>query len=232
MTATTPELTYRFETPAYPGNILYVKAVTQYQCTNDCLFCSRPRNGVQDKENIYERKAGTSLYIAKTPTIDEVMKSIDQNIKDDDEELVLIGLGEPLINLNLVLGVIKRTKAKYEIRTRVDTDGVLNGKYDNLAERLEKTGLDRINISLNAINEREYNALCQPKLKESYQNLLDFIRDCNASPIDTFVSFVVDFVDENTGIKTRPKEEYIEFAKSLEIEEDHVIIRPFIQPVE
>ena len=52
-------ITYRFETPVYPSNILYVNVISQYHCTNNCRFCSRPRNGIPDSDNIYEKKAGT-----------------------------------------------------------------------------------------------------------------------------------------------------------------------------
>ncbi|MBT4541271.1 radical SAM protein [Candidatus Woesearchaeota archaeon] len=225
-------LTYRFETPVYPGNILYVNVIERYSCTNNCRFCSRPRDGMLGDDNIYEKKAGGYLYLPKTPTLDEVMKSIDANIKEDDKEIAIIGLGEPLFKMGLILPLIKNIKEKYDIRTRVDTNGALNCIGKDLAKGLEYVGLDEIRISLNAINEKEYNALCRPDFLDTYLYLLDFIQDCNVSSIDTFVSFVVDFVDEKTGIRTKTKEEYIEFAKSLDIEEDNVIIRKFIPPIE
>ncbi|MBW2982592.1 radical SAM protein, partial [Candidatus Woesearchaeota archaeon] len=143
-------LTYRFETPKYPGNILYVNLITGYSCTNDCLFCSRPRTKKDiGKPNIYEKKAGSFLYLSKSPTVEEVMCSIDSEIKEDDQEIAIIGLGEPLIYLPKVVEVIRIVKEKYDIKTRIDTNGLVKCLYENPTEILEKSGLDEIRISLN-----------------------------------------------------------------------------------
>ena len=64
------KIAYRFETPVYPSNILYVNLVDNYRCVNNCLFCSRPKKERDiGKPNIYERKAGSFLFLPKTPSI-------------------------------------------------------------------------------------------------------------------------------------------------------------------
>jgi TatD family-associated radical SAM protein len=225
-------ITYRFSTPVYPANILYVNIVDNYRCINDCAFCSRPR--IADdfgKPNIYEKKAGTCLYLPNAPTIEEIMASIYRNIKDDDKELAIIGLGEPLIYLDLVVDILTKVKAKYNIKTRVDTNGLAKCLHTTPAERLSAAGLDEIRISLNETDAESYNKLCKPKFSDAYQKLIEFIQECRASSINTFVSFVVGFADETLGVRTKPKNEYIDFAQSIGVPTDHIIIREFVPPL-
>ncbi|MBU2561812.1 MAG: radical SAM protein [Nanoarchaeota archaeon] len=224
------KIVYRFETPVYPANILYVNLIASYSCVNDCLFCSRPRDEKQiGKPNIYERKAGSFLFLPQNPSIDKVMGSIESEIRQDDSELAIIGLGEPLIYLPKVVEVIRRVKERYGIRTRVDTNGLVKCMYDDPADRLREAGLDEIRISLNAINEPEYEMLCQPKLTNAFPNLIGFVRECVDSGIDTYVSFVVGF--ERERIRKRTKEEYARFAESLGIRPDHIILRVYVEPL-
>ena len=219
-------LTYRFETPAYPGNILYVNLIENYNCVNDCLFCSRPRTEADiGKPNIYERKARSFLHLGKTPTIKQIMDSIESEIRDDDQELAIIGLGEPLIYLPKVAEVVRRAKEKYDVKTRVDTNGLVKCIYENPTELLEKSGLDEIRISLNAVNEQEYNQLCRPRFSDAFAKLIEFIKECNNTSIDTYVSFVIGFDNKRT------KQEYKEFALSLRIKPKNIIFRNYIQPI-
>jgi TatD family-associated radical SAM protein len=223
-------IAYRFETPAYPGNILYVNLVERYSCTNDCIFCSRPRTLEEvGKTNIYEKKAGSFLFLEKSPSADEVMESIDAKIREDDAEVAIIGLGEPLIQLPTVEEVVRRTKERYGVRTRVDTNGSVGCIYENACQRLAEAGLDEIRISLNAVNAQEYDALCRPRFENAYEKLVKFIGDCLKEGIDTKVSFVVGF--ENDKIKTRSAEEYKEYALSLGVKPENVIIREYVAPI-
>ncbi|MBS3122484.1 radical SAM protein [Candidatus Woesearchaeota archaeon] len=221
------KIVYRFETPVYPANILYVNLVANYSCTNNCLFCSRPRNKKEvGKPNIYEKKAGSFLFLPAAPSIDEIMDSIDAEIKKDDVELAIIGLGEPLIYLPTAVEVIKKVKEKYHIRARVDTNGLVKCMYSDPAKILEETGLDEIRISLNAINEEEYVKLCKPKFKDAFSNLITFVRECVNSSIDTYVSFVVGFSAD--GITQRTNEEYKAFALSLRVNPQNIIFRTYV----
>lgn len=218
-------LTYRFETPVYPGNILYVNLIAKYSCTNDCLFCSRPRKKDIGKQNIYEKKAGSFLYLPESPSVEEIIKSIDSEIKEDDKEIAIIGLGEPLLYLPKVVEIIKKVKEKYSIKTRVDTNGLVKCMYDNPTKKLESAGLDKIRISLNAVNEKEYNQLCRPRFSDAFTKLIDFIRECNNSTIDTYVSFVVGFDGKRT------EQEYKEFALFLGIKPNNIIFRKYVEAI-
>jgi TatD family-associated radical SAM protein len=221
------KVVYRFETPRYPGDILYVNIVARYSCVNDCHFCGRPRKPAEfGRSNIYEKKAGCSLYLESSPSPYRVMREIDREIRPGDKELAFVGLGEPLMRLPAVVEVTRRTKEKYPLRTRVDTNGLAKCMHRNPAQRLEAAGLDEIRISLNATNEREYEELCRPKFKDAFPNIVEFVRECAASSIDTHVSFVVNF--ENGEVKTRAAEEYAAFAESLGIKPEKIIFRDYV----
>lgn len=225
-------ITYRFSTPIYPSNILYVNIVANYNCINDCVFCSRPRNKKDfGKENIYEQKAGTSLYLKKSPSFNEIKKQIDKNIQKNDKELAIIGLGEPLIYLPKVLQIIKYVKSKYNVKIRVDTNGLVNCIYKNAAKRLKNAGLDEIRISLNAINEKDYNKLCRSKYKNAFPKLIDFIKECIKEKIDTHVSFVINYKNKKLKIDTSNKNNFIKFAKSIGIKKENIILRNYVPEI-
>lgn len=227
-----PKITYRFETPSYPGNIIYVNIIANYSCPNDCLFCGRPRKKSEFKtDNIYEKKAGTNLYLPKSPTINQVMQEIDQEIKPDDQEIAFVGLGEPVLYFQKITEVLTQLNQKYNkpkkrIKTRIDTCGIIIHKHPHAATHLETASLDEIRISLNATNEQDYNQLCQPKVPNAFSHLIKFITECNKTSIDTRVSFVTNF--QNQTIKTKSKKEYIEFAQSLGIKKENIILRNYI----
>lgn len=226
------KIAYRFETPIYPGHIVYINLVDNYKCVNDCSFCTRPRTKEDvGKPNIYEQKAGTPLYLEKSPTVDQIMEAVSSEIKEGDQEVAIIGLGEPLIYLPKVAEAIRRIKEKYNIKTRLDTNGLVKCMYPNEdpAKLLKQSGLDEIRISLNAVNKTEYDQLCRPKFKNAFENLVSFIGECANSNIDTYVSFVVGF--EADGISQRTKQEYQDFAASLGINPDHIIFRDYVKPI-
>lgn len=225
-------ITYRFSTPIYPSNILYVNITPNYTCINNCVFCSRPRTKKDfHKPNIYETKAGTSLYLKKSPTLKEIITEINYNIDKNDKELAIIGLGKPLIHLPKVIQILKYVKKNYKIKTRIDTNGLVDCIYNNSAKKLKNARLDEIRISLNATNEKDYLKLCRPKYKDAWPKLLKFIKDCKNEEINTFVSFVVDYKNKKMKIDTSNKEDFVRFAKSLGIKKEKVILRKYLKPI-
>jgi wyosine [tRNA(Phe)-imidazoG37] synthetase (radical SAM superfamily) len=101
--------------------------------------------------------------------------------------------------------------------------------YENPVSQLEQAGLDEIRISLNAVDEQEYNQLCRPKFKDAFQNLVSFVKECASSSIETYVSFVIGF--QRDGVKTRTREEYAQFAKSLGVKEENIIHRDYVEAI-
>jgi MoaA/NifB/PqqE/SkfB family radical SAM enzyme len=127
------------------------------------------------------------------------------------------------------LKIIKAIKARYRIKTRIDTNGIVKCMYAEPVKELEQAGLNEIRISLNAINEKEYNLLCKPKFDNVFPNLLKFIKECTNSRINTYVSFVVGF--ENKNIPRRTKEEFEKFALSLGVKKHNIIFREYVRPI-
>lgn len=231
------KIVYKFTSPAYPNpNILYINLISKYSCVNDCLFCSRPRSEEDfGKPNIYEKKAQSFLYLSRPPSVKRILGELGKEIGKSTEEIAIIGLGEPLIYFDKVVRLLKEIKKRYpeskgfDFRTRIDTNGQVLLWEKNAVKKLEGAGLDEIRISLNAVNEKEYNQLCRPKNKNAFRSIARFLKECNKSKINTFVSFVVNF--EHAGIKERPKKECIRFARSLGIKRKNIILRKYIKPI-
>jgi TatD family-associated radical SAM protein len=218
-------IVYRFKTPVKPDETLYVNLVVGYSCLDDCVFCGRPRT-LEDfgKPNIYEKKARCSLYLSEAPTLLEIMDAINVGIEPTDKEVALIGLGEPLIQFVRVLDVIKEVNQRYDVKTRVDTNGLVGAMFKDVVSRLERVGLDEIRVSLNAINSADYYRICRPKVSGAFEGLLEFVKACADSSIDTHVSFVVGFPDAPDV----SREDMEEFSISLGVEKDHIIFREYV----
>jgi MoaA/NifB/PqqE/SkfB family radical SAM enzyme len=270
----TGALVYSFATPhdRNARKTLFVNMIPQFECVNNCRFCSRA-DAIAGRPNIYERKAGTSLYLPAVPTPREIIPEIGKMIRrpnpvlfglDGTREIAIVGLGEPLMNLDDVIQLlwsIKKLNGEdlWWVKTRLDTNGLVNAMYAPYvfgcselvrrypAEELKHAGLDRIRISVNAINSADYNALCRPPewlgkvtlhgslavpkrfVKDPFTHVCDFVKDCIKAGIKTSVSFVVGFESPETG--TRTAEEYRAFAKKeFKLKPSHVIIRQYVPP--
>jgi len=224
---------YRFATPYNPNaRILYVNVIPGYSCPNSCRFCSR-KDAIGGKVNIYERKAGTRLWLQKAPSVEEVMHELDMERERDTKEIAFVGLGEPLLQFELVRDIIVRIRSElggFEGKIRIDTNGLVKCWHKgNPACELKEAGLDDIRVSVNAINRNDYVAISRSGYEHAFERLCEFVRDCIEAGIRTRVSFVVGFDD---GIvKTRTKEEYLDFAITLGIRLEEVIFRDYEPPL-
>ncbi|MFA6064535.1 MAG: radical SAM protein [archaeon] len=218
---------YRFSTPVYPGNIVYTNLIRKHECPNNCRFCSRPRNGKPAKKpTIYEKKAGVSLFLERSPTVETAMKQLKATLKKGDKEIAFVGLGEPLTQFPKLIKILKKIKQQYKIRTRLDTNGILRGTYPNAAAKLKEAGLDEIRISLNATNAKDYQTLCRPAVKDAFFHLTQFIQECVACGIKTKVSFVTGF--KTSEFKQQTKQELTEFAQTLGVTPEDIIFREYV----
>ena len=226
-------IVYQFATPYDPkADILYVNIVPSYSCSNSCRFCSRGA-AIEGKANIYEKKAGAKLWLAKAPLTEEVLRELRANIGSDTSEVAFVGLGEPLLQFELACKVITGTKSGgFTGRMRIDTNGLVKMLEGwKSGTKIREAGLDEIRISVNAINRDEYAAISRPRWKDedAFGRLIEFVRNCIKSGIATFASFVIGFDDGE--VKTRTAEEYIEFAESLGVERERVILRKYVPPL-
>ena len=150
------------------GNNIYVNITNK--CSNSCYFCFRKfKNGIQD----------FNLKLEKEPTAEEVMGELRKIInKRNWSEVVFCGFGEPLERLDIVLEVTKRVKKKYWKPVRINTNGqgCLLNKGRDVVRELKETGVDKVNVSLNAHNKKIYNQICKPVFEDAYENVIEFIK--------------------------------------------------------
>ena len=159
------------------GNNLYLNVTNR--CSNDCYFCFRKfKKGIRD----------FNLKLENEPNVDEVQKELRKVInKQNWNEVVFCGFGEPLERLDLILKVTRWLKKHYLKTIRVDTNGhgyVLNNKREVVRE-LKDAGLDKISVSLNAADEATYNMVCKPSFENAYENVLEFINKSLEAGLET-----------------------------------------------
>lgn len=135
------------------------------KCTNKCSFCVRFRTN-------YVK--GHNLRLEREPTTLQLIKAIKDPL--DYKEIVFCGIGEPLLRLDIVKKVSKWVKENGGT-VRINTNG-----HGNLIHKRnivpELAGLvDSLSISLDAENEKKYEKVCKPQLKDSFNGMLEFTRE-------------------------------------------------------
>ena len=146
------------------------------------------------------------------PSTAEIIQSIGD--PTDYPEIVFCGFGEPTIRLKVLLEVAKFIKSKGG-RVRVNSDGLANLVHKrNVLPELGKY-VDAISISMNAQNKKIYNQHCQPALPNSYESMLDFlkqapryIKDVTATALDGLEGVDIEACEElatQCGVKFRKR---------------------------
>jgi TatD family-associated radical SAM protein len=215
---------------AFDSTRIILNFVPRGECTNSCLFCA---------PNIpeMEKAINHSVLLEGEYTIEDYLLAVEQLLSKnkDISEIIITGtIGEPLLYFEKLLKLVSSLKKIFPIKVRLNTNGQARIIFPKLSskevsEALEKTGLDSIVISLNAINEKDYIFLCRPKKTGAFESVLDFVKSCNESGIQTFVSFV-DY--SNIKHPTYPKidkDKIKGFCKKLGLEEKHIIYRPMLE---
>ena len=174
---------FKLEDAKETGEIAYKIRDSLYlnvtnRCTNKCRFCVRFRTS-------YVK--GHNLRIEKEPTALQLIKAI----KDPGmyREVVFCGIGEPMLRLDVVKKVSKWIKENGG-QVRINTNGhgnLIHGK--NILPEL-KGLVDRFSISLDAENEKKYNAVCKPKLDNAFNGMIDFIKEAKNTVPDVKLTVV------------------------------------------
>ena len=161
---------------------LYINLTNE--CSNACSFCVR--NG---KDAYY----GNELWLTKEPTAKEVLDAIDYSKKY--KEIVFCGFGEPTYRIDVLVEIAKELKKKgYFLRINTNGQGNLINKRDIVKDI--KGLIDKVNVSLNAPNEDEYQSICFSIFgKEAFTELINFAISCKQNGIDTVLS-IVDVIGE------------------------------------
>lgn len=156
-------------------------------CTNDCIFCIRSLN---------EKVAGSNLNLSSENVVyEDVIKQIKEKMTPEINEVVFCGYGEPLLKLELIKKIAAFIKENYpQIPTRINTNGQANVIYKKNVV-LELQGIiDKISISLNSDNAKQYQELSKSKFGENvFEEIKTFAKLCVEAGIDTSLSIVTGF---------------------------------------
>ncbi|MFW9806106.1 MAG: TatD family nuclease-associated radical SAM protein [Candidatus Thorarchaeota archaeon] len=152
------------------GSSFYINPTSR--CMNDCLFCVR---------NFGDGVFGFDLSLEEDPSSSELLQAIEETWDSRFDDVAIVGFGEPLLNLDVVLDAIRKLKELTDVPIRMNTNGqapILHPTR-NVAQELVDVGLARIQISLNAQDPDTYLRLCQPKLgRGAFESILEFAEQC------------------------------------------------------
>ncbi|MCF6210872.1 MAG: TatD family nuclease-associated radical SAM protein [Gammaproteobacteria bacterium] len=136
-----------------------------YHCTLRCAFCPK-FNGSWEVQNI-------DLLLTREPQADEVLAAIGDS--HNDHEIVFCGLGEPTLNLAVLLDVARALKVQ-DKRIRLNTDGLANLVHGRDVTPELAEVVDAVSISMNAQDEATYERHCRPKQAGAFLAMQDFAR--------------------------------------------------------
>jgi len=111
---------------------------------------------------------------------EELLRELD---KENSEEIVFCGMGEPLLRYNCMLDTCRGIRAlrSGDVSIRVDTSGLFWAREKRL-DILD--WIDILSVSLNAENAKKYTELCQPRVDGAYEVLMDFLRAVKKDEIE------------------------------------------------
>ena len=166
------------------GSSIYVNITNKCPCA--CTFCLR-----HNKDHVFD---SDSLWLEREPTVAEICDSIDKWDKSKYNEIVFCGYGEPTERIYDLLEVAKYIKSKYDIKIRINTNGLADLINEEQTAPKLMGLIDTVSISLNATNEEDYLKVVRPKFGiKSYQAMLEFAKDCTKY-VKNVVMTIVDVV--------------------------------------
>jgi len=179
------------------GDNMYINLTNL--CTNDCIFCIRSLN---------DKVAGSDLNLTSEKiNVEDVISQIKEKMSPNVHEIVFCGYGEPLIKLDLIKEIAAFVKKTYpDIPTRINTNGQANVIHKKDVTKELKTLIDKISISLNSDNAKQYQELSRSKFGESiYEEVKDFAKLCCEVGIDTSLSIVTGYKDKVINVENCKK---------------------------
>ena len=199
-------------------------------CTNDCVFC-RPNVDAMQKVN-----EGAPIITPGKFSVQDYLTRVDSLLKqgggEPPDEIVITGvIGEPLLYYKNLLDLIRGLKKISALPVRLNTNGqaalITRKPAETVAQELNEAGLDTLAISLDAINENDYNIVCQPKLKGAFQSVLDFIK-AGMGKINTVLTFV-DYAGHKPEWPILDKDAIHRYAEeNFHLPQANVIFRPYM----
>ena len=161
---------------------VYVNLTNRCPCA--CTFCLR-NNGA----GVY---GSDPLWLAREPTLAEVIASLETWDWSRFRECVFCGYGEPTERLDVLLAAAAHLKTAHPgVRVRVNTNGLsdlINGRPT--AADFAGT-VDCLSISLNTDDPDEYLAVCRPKFgAAAYEALKRFAADAVRAGLEVVMTVV------------------------------------------
>lgn len=145
-------------------NQVYANITNRCDCS--CTFCIRTT-----KDTIGD---STNMWFEKDPSLEEIKQALDSFDFTGYDELVFCGYGEPTCALDNLLAGAAYVKEKYNVRIRLNTNGLCNLYHKrNIVPELAKV-IDSISISLNAPTAEKYQAVTRPQFENAFPALLEF----------------------------------------------------------
>lgn len=151
------------------------------RCTNSCIFCLR-----NDKDDV----CGKNMWLdTENFTAEDVIKQIEE--LPLSSEITFCGYGEPILKLDILKEVATHIKKNHpEVKLRINTNGHGNFIHKrNICKEL-KGIIDTISVSLNGVNETEYNELSRPGFEGAYEEVKKFIKASSDAGISTIATVV------------------------------------------
>lgn len=145
-------------------NQVYANITNRCDCS--CQFCIRShRDSVGEADN---------LWFKTDPTLEEIKAAMDAFDFTGYDELVYCGYGEPTCALENLLASATYAKEKYQIKIRLNTNGLANLYHKrNIIPELAKV-VDRVSISLNAPTAEKYQEVTRPQFDNAFPAMLEF----------------------------------------------------------
>lgn len=145
-------------------NQVYANITNRCDCS--CQFCIRShKDSVGEAEN---------LWFQTEPTLEEIKTAMDAFDFTGYDELVYCGYGEPTCALDNLLASAAYAKEKYNIKVRLNTNGLANLYHKrNIVPQLAKV-VDRVSISLNAPTAERYQEVTRPQFENAFPAMLEF----------------------------------------------------------
>lgn len=162
------------------------------RCTNSCIFCLR-----NDKDDV----CGRNMWLdGEDFSAQDVISQLSE--LPMSSEITFCGYGEPMLKLDILKEVAKYIKGKYpNVKIRINTNGHANFVYKrNVCEEL-KDLVDIISVSLNGVDEKEYNELSQPSFEGAYEEVKEFIKASSDAGIKTVATVVEGYKGRHIDIE-------------------------------
>lgn len=149
-------------------NNIYVNLTNKCPCA--CTFCLRQtRDRMEDS---------APLWLEHEPAYDEVIAEFAKWNVEEYDEVVFCGFGEPTERLDVLLKVAEWIKDNYNIKTRVNTNGLSDFIHGKDTAPLFEGKIDAVSISLNTPNPERYFELTRNKFGiESFDGMLKFAKN-------------------------------------------------------